>query len=192
MIFMRNILRLIALLLFIWLLGFIYFIYSIQTEVDEPKIKADAVVVLTGGSNRLAIGFEILNKKLAKRMFISGVANNVKIYELLNLYMQSPNHNNQYNIQLGKDAFNTISNAQETKAWIAKNNIKSIILVTANYHMPRSLFEFKRVIPEIAIISHSVISDHVKVKDWWYNPGTASLLFKEYNKYLILRMMNFL
>ncbi|MEI6188017.1 MAG: hypothetical protein WCP46_05905, partial [Alphaproteobacteria bacterium] len=94
---MRNILRLIALLLFIWLLGFIYFIYSIQTEVDEPKIKADAVVVLTGGSNRLAIGFEILNKKLAKRMFISGVANNVKIYELLNLYMQSPNHNNQYN-----------------------------------------------------------------------------------------------
>ena len=79
---MRNILRLIALLLFIWLLGFIYFIYSIQTEVDEPKIKADAVVVLTGGSNRLAIGFEILNKKLAKRMFISGVANNVKIYEL--------------------------------------------------------------------------------------------------------------
>jgi uncharacterized SAM-binding protein YcdF (DUF218 family) len=189
---MRNILRLIALLLLIWLLGFIYFIYSIQTEVDEPKIKADAVVVLTGGSNRLAIGFEILNKKLAKRMFISGVANNVKIYELLNLYMQSPNHNNQYNIQLGKDAFNTISNAQETKAWIAKNNIKSIILVTANYHMPRSLFEFKRVIPEIAIIPHSVISDHVKVKDWWHNPGTAFLLFKEYNKYLILRMTNFL
>ena len=189
---MRKILRLIILLLIIWLLGFIYFIYSVQTEVESSDIKADAVVVLTGGSKRLAVGFDILNKQLAKRMFISGVANSVKIYELLDLYMQNPNSSDKYNIELGKEAFNTISNAQETKAWIAKNKIKSIILVTANYHMPRSLYEFKRIIPEIIIIPYSVILDHVKVKDWWHNPGTTFLLFKEYNKYLILRTMNFL
>ena len=187
---MKKIFQLIVIVLVIWILGFICFVYSIQTEADDPKAKADAVVVLTGGSNRITIGFKLLNKKLAKKMFISGVANNVKVYDLLDLYMQ--NHNNRYDINLGKDAFNTITNAQETKMWIIKNNIKSIILVTANYHMPRSLFEFKRVIPEVKIVPNSVISDNVTVKNWWYNFGTAFLLFREYNKYIILRIINLL
>lgn len=189
---MRKILRLTILVLTVWILGSLYFIYSIDTKTKELENKADAVVVLTGGSKRLNAGFEILNKQLAKKMFISGVANDVKMHELLDIYTQKQTTDKEYNIELGKEAFNTINNAQETKTWIAKNKIKSIILVTANYHMPRSLFEFKRAIPEVIIIPYPVISDHVKVNDWWCSRGTFLLLLKEYNKYLILRLMNFL
>jgi uncharacterized SAM-binding protein YcdF (DUF218 family) len=183
---MKKICYILLGLLIIWFLGFIYFIYSIPTEVGDSSIRTEAVVVLTGGRKRLAEGFKILDQQQADKLFISGVDRNVRMNELLNLYLQSPN---KPNVELGKEAFDTIGNAQETKSWIIKNNIKSIRLVTANYHMPRSLFEFKQILPNLIIIPNPVMLDYIKVKDWWHNQDTAVLLFKEYNKYLISRLI---
>ncbi len=177
-------------LLTMWFAGFAFYVYTIPTQDHSPETKTDAVIVLTGGSKRLAAGFKLLDQHKADKLFISGVDRSVKANELLDLYA-SPQNNHIHNIELGKNAFNTISNAQETKAWIIKNNIMSIRLVTANYHMPRSLFEFKRIMSNIKIIPHPVISDNVNIAEWWHSKRTALLLFKEYNKYLIMFLVIF-
>jgi len=58
-------------------------------------------------------------------------------------------------------------------------------LVTAAYHMPRSLLEMHDIMPEVKIVPHPVFPDHVKQDEWWAWPGTAALTASEYNKFLI-------
>jgi uncharacterized SAM-binding protein YcdF (DUF218 family) len=61
----------------------------------------------------------------------------------------------------------------------------SLRLVTADYHMLRSLFEFRRAMPETEIIAHPVFPNQVRRESWWRSPGTASLLISEYDKFLV-------
>ena len=78
---------------------------------------------------------------------------------------------------------NTVENAIETSEWIRKNNVKSIRLVTSNYHIPRSLEEFRSLNPQVKIIPHPVYSENVSPQ-WWKNGGSFYLIASEYNKFL--------
>jgi uncharacterized SAM-binding protein YcdF (DUF218 family) len=85
---------------------------------------------------------------------------------------------------LGHEADDTFGNAQETAQWIRGQGFHSLRLVTAWYHMPRSLLEFGRAMPEIDIVAHPVFPAQVKQEHWWAWRGTAVLLISEYVKYL--------
>src|SRR3546814_4475167 len=86
---------------------------------------------------------------------------------------------------LGYEADNTRGNAVETAAWMKDQDFTSLRLVTATYHMPRSLLEFRRLMPDIEIVPHPVFTEHFKRDDWWMWPGSSSLLITEYTKYLV-------
>ena len=81
----------------------------------------------------------------------------------------------------------TIGNADETQLWMTAENYRSLRLVTANYHMPRSLLLFHKAMPDIVIIPHPVTPDSVKLYEWWQHPGTIDLLATEYSKYLFVQ-----
>ena len=87
-------------------------------------------------------------------------------------------------VVLGHEADNTLGNAQETARWMHSQGFRSLRLVTAWYHMPRSLLEFGRAMPEIDIVAHPVFPEQVKSEHWWAWRGTAMLLISEYAKYL--------
>ena len=83
-------------------------------------------------------------------------------------------------MMLGYTAENTASNATESQEWIRRHNIKSIRLVTANYHMARSLLMFHKAVPDVVIYKHPVVPDD-------FQPWTEQfwpLTFSEYNKVL--------
>jgi len=61
----------------------------------------------------------------------------------------------------------------------------SLRLVTAAYHMPRSLLEFQDAMPDIEIEPYPVFPVHVKQDKWWAWPGTMALTVTEYNKYIV-------
>ncbi len=61
----------------------------------------------------------------------------------------------------------------------------SLRLVTASYHMPRSLLEFRRAMPDIEILPYPVFPVRFKQDQWWLWPGTLTLLVTEYDKYLL-------
>jgi len=77
-----------------------------------------------------------------------------------------------------------MGNALETAQWMRRRGYHSLRLVTSWYHMPRSLVDFRRAMPDVAIIPHPVFSDQVTQARWWSRHGTASLLISEYAKYL--------
>lgn len=166
-----------------WAAGLFAFASNIPTEVAEPDAKTDAIVVLTGGSGRLRTGLDLLMTDHADQLFVSGVYRGVDVDALLKVQKQRP-EDVENRISLG-DAINTRENALETAEWMQENNLSSLRLVTAAYHMPRSLLEFANVLDEAGIQPHPVFPDHVKQSEWWAFPGTFALTVTEYNKFLL-------
>jgi uncharacterized SAM-binding protein YcdF (DUF218 family) len=101
----------------------------------------------------------------------------------LRLSQQAPEEMNG-RITLGYNAEDTIGNAGETAAWMAENGFHSLRMVTANYHIPRGLLEFRRALPGAELIPHPVFPAQVRLEAWWRWPGTTRLVISEYNKYL--------
>jgi len=172
----------------LWLAGLGLFVQSVETVGAEPADAAptDVIVVLTGGSERVSTGLELLTAHKGGKLFISGVHPGLKLEPLLG-NQPVPKDLRDCCIALGHAAETTFGNAWETRAWMEGGNYHSLRLVTANYHMPRSLAIFHAVMPEFTIVPHPVMPDTVRFDDWWQHPGTASLLVTEYNKYLVAR-----
>ena len=123
-----------------WLCGFLWFASRIPAEIGDAESETDAIVVLTGGSLRVQSGLALLAAGKAKKLFVSGVYHSTDVAALLKVSRQSPEHV-ACCIVLGYEADNTLGNAVETAQWMRQEGFRSLRLVTANYHMPRSLIE---------------------------------------------------
>ena len=165
----------------LWLGGLLWF--ATPPAADTRAAATDAIVVLPGGSLRVQSGIDLLRDGKGRKLFVSGVNQQVDLDELLRISGTAPEWA-LCCIVLGHEADNTFGNAQETAQWMRSQGFHSLRLVTAWYHMPRSLLEFHRALPEIEIVAHPVFPDQVKQEHWWARRGTAALLVNEYVKYL--------
>ena len=170
-----------------WGAGLAEFAGSIPSRVVDADRRTDAIVVLTGGSERLTTGLRLLAEDKAQRVFVSGVHPGVDAERLLQLAGR-PDDSLQGRIEIGYGALDTRGNARETAAWMHQHGYHSLRLVTGGYHMPRSLLEFEEALPEAEVVPHPVFPDRVKQASWWMRPGTAALIIGEYNKYLLARL----
>jgi uncharacterized SAM-binding protein YcdF (DUF218 family) len=170
-----------ALALAAWTVGLVRFADAIPEQVADADTRTEAIVVLTGGTHRLAAGVDLLTLDKARKLFVSGVYQGVDVRRLLALFQHNPRELEE-RIAIG-NAVNTAENASETADWMRKQGFTSLRLVTAAYHMPRSLLEFRHAMPQATIVPHPVFPEHVKA-EWWAWPGTLGLIVGEYNKFL--------
>lgn len=180
-----------------WIFGFIYFASNIIPHFEEnieTTEKPKAIVALTGGRNRLNQAIQLLNQGKAERLFISGVGENSNLTNTLILSGPLPDGISLLleNIEIGYEAKDTVGNAKETAKWAKSNNIKSIYLVTANYHMPRSMALFSEHAPELNITPFPISSPSVETEGWIYHDGSKRLLINEYNKYIVVKLQQLL
>ena len=177
----KQLTKIFCALIICWLIGFVAFAYRINHYQHDTTSHADAIIALTGGRNRILEAIKLLNNKKADYLFISGVEKTSRLQDILNSNQITLDAENK--VFLGTSAQNTVENALESKNWIKQHNIRSIRLVTSNYHLPRSIIEFETQTPHLKIIKHPVYSEHVN-KKWWTSWRTFSLIFSEYNKFL--------
>ena len=180
----RTFVVLLLILSLVWVGGLVSFVAYIPQSSPVVTRQADAIVVLTGGSERLPAGIGLLEEGVADRLFVTGVHAGVDVAEILDLNAQVLT-TLACCIDLGHDARHTVGNARETANWMASGERTSMILVTANYHMPRSLVLFRRMMPTIEIIPYPVDSRTVRMDIWWRHPRTLILLAGEYSKFLV-------
>jgi len=178
---------LLLLLVLIWYGGLLWFTRTMPMTLPDGTTLTDAIVVLTGGSERLRSGLELLSARKGRKLFISGVYRGVEVAELMGTLRGSP-ADFDCCVTLGYTADDTRGNARETAVWMAEEGFRSLRLVTSAYHMKRSLFEFRRALPTAKIIPHPVFAPTVKRNNWWLWPGTTTLYIGEYNKYLAARL----
>lgn len=158
----------------IWFMGFIWFSLSLENPREISTLpKGDGIVVLTGGQGRIAKGVEVLQKGYGKKLLISGVNRNLASETIYNAIGDSGSLS-ECCIDLGREALDTIGNAREAAFWAANQNFKSIVVITADYHMPRALIEFNTYKEQFQIIPLAVKTE--------VNLSTLAL---EYTKYLV-------
>ncbi|MBL6933313.1 MAG: YdcF family protein [Rhodospirillales bacterium] len=180
---LKRLVLLVVALFLVWSAGLVRFADSIPMTIEEPDRHTDAIIVLTGGSGRLDAGLTLLADDMGERLFVSGVYQGVDVKTLFNMFQHNPEEL-EARVGIGT-ATNTMGNATETAEWIREQGFISMRLVTAAYHMPRSLLEFRHAMPDTDIISHPVFPEHVKVDKWWAWRGTAGLIAGEYNKFML-------
>ena len=171
---------------FLWAAGLSYFFYKVcsyEKQASEAfNLQADGIVVLTGTYQRIITGFELLENNAGQRLLISGVRPGIVLGQLT---APSPYKAQgiEDRIDLGYAAKDTYLNAAETSQWMQHHNFHSIILITSDYHMLRSLIEFKQEMPDIEIIPRPIHrltpENHSKI------PTKTSTLLKEYHKTLL-------
>lgn len=171
------------LVVFAFIGGFCYFVTLVpEYQIDKGDVVTDAAVVLTGGKMRIEEGLKLLEEKKTRRVFISGVGSD----KLMSQIRNRTNITNMSKVELGRLATSTKGNALETKAWLEKNNIKTISLVTANYHMPRSLLEFRYYLnSDVEIIPHPSFTSSFHRKEYWLHLNSIKILLLEYSKTLL-------
>lgn len=167
----------------VFVLGFFLFATAATRQPTAIVQTADAIVVLTGGPRRIVEAAKLLREGHAKHLLISGV-NKKTSHSALRRIARIDAKLFACCVTVGYLAKNTWGNAVETRDWRRKRKFKSLIVVTANYHMPRSLAELALRMPDVELVPHPVTPKSFKTAPWWLNVSSTRILAQEYIKFL--------
>lgn len=147
------------------------------------QASADAIIVLTGGQARLDAAVQLLREGKGRRLLISGVHPSAGKNDIRRATGADPDLF-ACCVDIDHAALDTIGNAEESAKWVADHGYRRIIVVTNNYHMPRSLLELKRMIGNTQLVPYPVVNTRLDDGGWVGNRDAVRVLFIEYAKYM--------
>jgi uncharacterized SAM-binding protein YcdF (DUF218 family) len=168
-------------------LGYVRFAAGLVLREPAAVPRTDAIVVVTGGSQRVGDAIGLLGADRGSRLLISGVNEKTGREELAKLNPSS-RELMACCVDLDYRARNTIGNAIEARRWVRQHKFGSLLVVTSNYHMPRTLAEFAHAMPGVRFVPHPVVTDQIDAAGWWNEWRTVKVLVPEYLKYLVARL----
>ncbi len=160
-----------------WLGGFVWFAATAWWDEPAPA-RADGIVALTGGAGRVETALTLLADGHARVALVSGVGATTDFATLARRAGIDPAL--RVRVTLGRAATSTYGNAAETAEWVHANDLHSLIVVTAGYHMRRALAELGRALPGVALHPAPVVPAALRRDKW----ASLRLLAGEYNKWL--------
>jgi uncharacterized SAM-binding protein YcdF (DUF218 family) len=162
-----------------WLAGFGWFLYLGSRDIAPPP-HVDAIVVLTGGPERVDVALRLLSAGAANRLLVSGAGEKTDVSDLAHLSGLDPAPLSQ-KITLGHAARTTRGNALETASWAQAEKVRTLLVVTTWFHMPRALVELRRAMPGLTLLPYPV--GQLRAEEL-INAGALRRLIGEYHKYL--------
>ena len=192
----KQLLRASFAILFFLSLGFIaclqHFALTLPQKTPLADSLTDGLVVATGGQLRINEGLRLIEQGASSRMLITGVGKGISKTSLTETFAKTSAQQRIFSccVDLDATAIDTRGNALAARNWVQTHRLSSLSLVTANYHMPRALLYFQRIIPDVAITPLPVNPPDLQPKKWYANWPTAKLLTREYAKYLIVLMFS--
>jgi uncharacterized SAM-binding protein YcdF (DUF218 family) len=165
-----------------WAIGFAWFMRSAVRSAETPP-HADGIVALTGGAERVQTALELLAAGRADRLLVTGIGGGAELRDLARRAGIDWRPLAE-RVTLGRGAASTRGNAEETAAWARENGLRSLIIVTAFYHMPRAMTEMSRAMPDVRLYAAPVLPSGLRgsagLTSW---PGLR-LIAGEYTKFL--------
>lgn len=165
------------------ILGFLMFANATTRPTGDAMPRGAAIVVLTGGAQRIGVAGRLLQNRQAGRLLISGVNRVVSRNELRRL-LGIDTALFACCVDIDYAAQNTRGNAVETRKWVQKHEFDSLIVVTSSYHMPRSLTELGHLLPAVDLVAYPVVPNRLRDTPWWLHRENVLLLGAEYLKFL--------
>src|SRR3569833_405795 len=138
-------------------LSFLLFV-SLLPRTPEVIPQADGIVALTGGGARLDAAANLFDHGVGQRLLISGV----DVTTTKDTLKDMVHGGRRFDCcaDIGYDAQDTHGNATEAAEWARSHHFKSLVIVTARYHMPRALNEFRRTLPCVTLKPFPVDQGH--------------------------------
>ena len=174
-----RVIILVAIIVILYFMSFINFLFNIDKNF-MVKNNVNNIVVLTGNASRLAVGLDLMDHNINSRMLITGVAKGVKYSNII-----KNKDSKKDRIDLGYKAQSTFGNALETALWAKERNISDIILITDNWHMPRTLLLFKASMPNKEIVPYALKTVNFEFKDYLQFYNITFFIYEEHMKYII-------
>jgi uncharacterized SAM-binding protein YcdF (DUF218 family) len=169
----------------IFFTGFAVFTSKITGMSQAETIaRADAIVVLTGGTDRLKPAIELLKNGSGKKLLISGVNPETTKKDIVGAYAIDADLA-ACCVDLDRIAANTIGNATQSAKWLRANEFTSVILVTSNYHMPRAEKELHYLAGTLKITPFPLVNSDLRNWKWLEQPDAFRLILTEYLKYIL-------
>lgn len=182
---LRWLLRLLVLAGGVWLIGFLLFTVWVATaKPPDPPPKVDGIVSLTGGDDRVGAGLQLLASKAAPLMLISGAGRGTYLGDFTADDAEAATKFGGA-ITVGHQAETTLGNAVEMARWARAHHMSSLLIVTADYHMPRAMLLIEAKLPNVALVAYPVrppAMTHV------FTSATLRMLAVEYSKYVVVRL----
>jgi uncharacterized SAM-binding protein YcdF (DUF218 family) len=128
--------------------GFAWFAWR-SGRAEGPPPVSDGIVVLTGGAGRVELALRLLAEGRSQQLLVSGTGPGDvgAIVARAGLDAGLSARLPAERITLGRGARTTRGNAIETADWVAAHGIRSLIVVTSGYHLPRAMVELRRTLP---------------------------------------------
>jgi uncharacterized SAM-binding protein YcdF (DUF218 family) len=160
---------------------------------NESTTEASVIVALTGGSQeRLTTGYRLLTEGKAPHLLVTGVHPDVSDSAAANLLGAQADWL-ACCVTFGRSAQTTQGNALETEQWLnarpkslEDSTPATVIIVTDDYHMPRSLMIMRAAMPDAVFIPWPVTSQRVDPGYWWSSARAARNVVTEWAKYRIV------
>ncbi|WP_417667778.1 YdcF family protein [Roseibium sp.] len=170
--------------------SFLHFAHQVGGISMPRDPRADAIVVLTGGTERVERAVSLLTEGRAMRLLISGVHPGTTPNQIASITSgDMPLFD--CCVDLDRLALNTAGNAMETASWVNEHGFRSLMVVTSAYHMPRARLELSEVLPDVGLVPYPVYQPQLDLKSWYQSPATIRLLLREYVKYTLARLRIF-
>jgi uncharacterized SAM-binding protein YcdF (DUF218 family) len=142
---------------------------------EDPS--ADCAVVLTGGSNRVREGLDLLSRKQIKKLIISGVYSNATLREI---YPTWPFYGDvrENDVILDRRSTTTFGNAEQTISIVEALGCRDVLLVTSNLHMYRAHRTFLASYPSaVTLVRYAVNSGRYESSFWEISTEALKSLF---------------
>lgn len=164
------------------LAGFGVFVAGIQGREAQTARRADGIVVLTGGAERITDATNLLVEGRGTRLLITGVHPDTTLAEI-GRTVPATRESLECCVELGRAALNTRGNAIETAQWAREHRFRSLLVVTSAWHMPRALVELHRALPDVELVPYPVVPKRGP-EGWEASLANVRLLFVEYVKFI--------
>ncbi len=182
----------------VWLILLVIFAGKLPDGplVSQSADKYDAAVVLTGGQGRIEEGLKLYTEGKVDALYITGVGSGITMQSIVERYNEKNKDARPLkasrNLMLDDKARSTVSNATYTQKWLAGRSYKKVLLVTAGYHMPRSMLIFEKEMPKIEWVPAPVFPDNYHPQFWWKDTRALALVISEYHKYMWMQVSHLL
>jgi uncharacterized SAM-binding protein YcdF (DUF218 family) len=159
---------------------FIYFAHAVYGSARLPSAHADAIVALSGDPERIRAAVDLLAKGYGRRLLIAGIDNSAEIAELY------PVHRALFDccVDIDPRSIRSIDDAATIRRWALEVRPRSLIVVTSNFHIPRTLLEVGRALPGLHLVPLGVSTGLVDTGERWRRPEAANLFVREYIKFV--------
>jgi uncharacterized SAM-binding protein YcdF (DUF218 family) len=161
----------------LYLVGFVFFAFTLGRPAPANAAPTDAAVVLTGGSGRIEHAIDVVGDGGARRLLVAGADPSVTKADLAHRIAGSGKIL-KCCVDLGSESVDTRTNAEEAGRWLAQHQFHSVRLITSDWHMRRARYEFEKVLGS----KYRLVTDGVRTE-----PSFLTL-FGEYNKYVLRRI----